>query len=72
MAKTPIKKMRDYRRRLRAQGLRPIQIWVPDLRDPKVRERISRQLEVIAHEPTDPEIEALQDAALAEIEGWTA
>ena len=26
------KKMQDYRRRLRAAGLRPVQIWVPDTR----------------------------------------
>lgn len=71
MAKTSAKKMSDYRRRLRARGLRPMQIWVPDLRDPKVRKEISRQFEVIARERPDPEIEALQDAALAEIEGWT-
>ncbi|WP_342029733.1 antitoxin MazE-like protein [Bosea vaviloviae] len=25
-------KVRDYRERLRSQGLRPIQIWVPDVR----------------------------------------
>jgi hypothetical protein len=72
MAETSAKKMRDYRRRLRAQGLRPMQIWVPDLRDSKVRKRISRQFEIIARERPDPEIEALQDAALAEIEGWTS
>ena len=27
-------KVRRYRDRLRAQGLRPIQIWVPDVRSP--------------------------------------
>lgn len=32
MAATAKEKMRDYRARLRAQGLRPIQIWVPDTR----------------------------------------
>lgn len=28
------KRVRAYRARLRAQGLRPIQIWVPDVRSP--------------------------------------
>lgn len=35
MAKTPIPsrdKVRAHRERLRAQGLRPVQIWVPDVR----------------------------------------
>jgi len=27
-------KVRDHRERLRAQGMRPIQIWVPDVRSP--------------------------------------
>jgi len=29
-SKTPSEKMHDYRSRLRANGLRPVQIWVPD------------------------------------------
>jgi hypothetical protein len=32
---------------LRAQGLRPKQIWVPDLRRPEVREQIRREVEAI-------------------------
>ena len=31
-----------YRAAKRAQGLRLKQVWVPDLRDPKVREEIRR------------------------------
>ena len=27
-------KVRTHRKRLRQQGLRPIQIWVPDMRSP--------------------------------------
>jgi antidote-toxin recognition MazE-like antitoxin len=29
--------------RLRAQGLRPVQHWVPDLRNPRVRAEIRRE-----------------------------
>jgi hypothetical protein len=32
-----------YRAAKRAQGLRLKQIWVPDLRDPKVREKIRKE-----------------------------
>ncbi len=32
MTKTPSEKMQDYRSRLRASGLRPVQIWVPDVK----------------------------------------
>lgn len=36
-------KMSQYRRRLRAAGLRPIQIWVPDTRSPAMAEELRRQ-----------------------------
>jgi hypothetical protein len=29
------KRMSDYRARLRAAGLRPVQLWLPDTRDPQ-------------------------------------
>lgn len=36
---TPVSQRVQKRRdELRAQGLRPVQIWLPDTRDPKVRE----------------------------------
>ena len=36
-----------YRAAKRAQGLRLKQIWVPDLRDPKVHEGIKREVAAI-------------------------
>jgi hypothetical protein len=36
-------KVRDHRERLRRQGLRPIQIWVPDVRSPAFRAEAHRQ-----------------------------
>ncbi len=41
-------KVREHRNRLRAQGLRPIQIWVPDVRSPTFRSEAHRQSVVIA------------------------
>lgn len=35
--------MRAYRARLRAAGLRPVQIWVPDVRTPRLAEEARRQ-----------------------------
>lgn len=37
-------KMHAYRARLRAQGLRPVQIWVPDVDAPGFRAEIRRQI----------------------------
>ncbi len=36
-------KVQEHRNRLRAQGLRPIQIWVPDVRASSFREEAHRQ-----------------------------
>ena len=41
-------KVREHRNRLRAQGLRPIQIWVPDVRAPSFRDEAHRQSKAIA------------------------
>ena len=36
-------KVRAHRKRLRRQGLRPIQIWVPDVRSPTFKAEAHRQ-----------------------------
>ena len=40
--------MREHRRRLRAQGLRPVQIWVPDVRSPDFTREAHRQSAAVA------------------------
>jgi hypothetical protein len=43
--------MQKYRKRLRAQGLRPIQLWVRDMRSPAFAAAFRRQaLQIAAHE----------------------
>jgi hypothetical protein len=41
-------KVRKHRERLRRQGLRPIQIWVPDVRAPAFRSEAHRQSLAVA------------------------
>jgi hypothetical protein len=41
---TAVAKMREYRARLREQGLRPVQVWVPDIHAPGFKAEIRRQL----------------------------
>lgn len=41
-------KVKEHRDRLRAQGLRPIQIWVPDVRSPNFEEAARRQALAVA------------------------
>jgi len=42
--KPAVAKMRDYRARLRGQGLRPVQVWVPDIQAPGFKAEIRRQV----------------------------
>jgi hypothetical protein len=41
-------KVREHRERLRAQGLRPIQIWVPDVRASAFKSAAHRQSLAVA------------------------
>ena len=47
-AKSTNAKVQKHRDRLRAQGLRPIQIWVPDVRSPSFRKQAHRQSLAVA------------------------
>ena len=44
-------KVRAHRKRLREQGLRPIQIWVPDMRSPAFMRQAHRQSLAVAKSP---------------------
>jgi hypothetical protein len=58
-------KVKAHRERLRRQGLRPIQIWVPDVRSPSFRSEAHRQSLAVAesqHAHEDQEfIDAVSD-----------
>lgn len=47
-SKSSRNKVRAHRRRLRQQGLRPIQIWVPDMRSPSFAAEARRQSLAVA------------------------
>jgi Protein of unknown function (DUF3018) len=55
-------KVREHRERLRKQGLRPIQIWVPDVRSPAFRSEAHRQSLAIATSPHARDDQAFIDA----------
>jgi hypothetical protein len=55
-------KVREHRARLRKQGLRPIQIWVPDVRSPTFRSEAHRQSLALAASAHAPEDQAFIDA----------
>ena len=55
-------KVRAYRARLRAQGLKPIQIWVPDVNSPEFIAEAHRQSKLLAESPYAKEDQAFVDA----------
>jgi hypothetical protein len=50
--------MSARRARLRAKGLRPVQHWVPDLRDPRVRAELRREAALLPRHPDNVPIDA--------------
>ncbi len=61
---TPIdRRARKRRDALRAMGLRPLQIWVPDARQPECRRQASL---VAATDAADAGLDDFMDAALAD------
>ncbi|MBS1165350.1 MAG: hypothetical protein H6R00_1375 [Proteobacteria bacterium] len=55
-------KVGEHRARLRAQGLRPIQIWVPDVRAPSFKAEAHRQSLAVAASAEAAEDQAFIDA----------
>ena len=51
-----------HRARLRAQGLRPIQIWVPDVRSPGFAAEAHRQARSVARSPAANDDQDFVDA----------
>ena len=60
--KSSREKVRRYRERLRQQGLRPIQIWVPDVHAPSFRSQAHTQSLAVAQSASAGEDQAFIDA----------
>jgi len=60
-------KVKRHRERLRARGLRPIQIWVPDMRAPTFRSDARRQSRAVAASPHAREDQAF----VADVSDWS-
>lgn len=59
-------RMATYRQRMRSAGLRPVQLWVQDTRDPAFADFCRRQARALAaHDPAGDElldfVEAVRD-----------
>jgi hypothetical protein len=61
-ARSSREKVRAHRARLRRQGLRPIQIWVPDVRSSEFREQAHQQSLAVAKSQHEEGDQAFIDA----------
>ena len=61
-AKSSRAKVQKHRALLRKQGLRPIQIWVPDVDSPAFRAEAHRQSLAVARSKHEAEDQAFVDA----------
>ncbi len=59
---TSSKKVQAHRQRLRKKGLRPVQIWVPDVRSKAFAREAHRQSLAVARSPHAAEDQAFVDA----------
>ena len=62
MAESVRDKVRAHRKRLREQGLRPVQIWVPDVRTPAFKAEAHRQSLAVARSEHAEEDQGFVDA----------
>jgi hypothetical protein len=53
MGKSNAELVQDRRRRLRAAGLRPVQLWLPDTRTPKFAAQAKRAMAVLRELPSE-------------------
>ena len=66
-------RVQKHRDALRAAGLRPVQLWVPDTRRPDFIQECHRQSSRVAEaDRVDPALQDAMDAALVDLDGWTA
>jgi hypothetical protein len=69
MSTSTAERVRKRREALRAAGMRPVQIWVPDTRRSGFGEECHRQSRLLRDDPHEREtLQWLQEAA--DSEGW--
>ena len=62
--------VQKHRDALRAGGLRPVQIWVPDTRSADFAQECQRQSRMLAQDPHEAQEAAWAEAAAAQTPGW--
>lgn len=64
------KRVRKHREKMKAAGLKPVTIWVPDMDAPGYRDEIRRQCALLKNDPREVRILA-EIEQLSDHESWT-
>ena len=59
-----------HRARMRAAGLRPVQFWVPDTRNPEFVADLQRQCLSLKDDKAEADVLRFNEAAATGVEGW--
>lgn len=62
-------KVRAHRARLRAQGLRPVQYWLPDVNSPEFKARLRQECLAIAASADEKDVMDLLESVRDEVWG---
>jgi hypothetical protein len=62
------KRVRKHREKMKAAGLKPVTIWVPDVNSPEFKARVAREIKLINASADEKAI--LEELSNIEIEGW--
>jgi len=62
------KRVRKHREKMKAAGLKPVTIWVPDVNAPGFKEQVAREIAAINASADEKVI--LEELSSIEIEGW--
>ncbi len=63
-------RVRKHRASLRARGLRPVQIWVPDTRRPGFAKEARRQCLALRNDPQEKDVLGFIEQAM-DYSGWS-
>jgi len=68
---TVAERVRRHRQKLRDSGLRQIQLWVPDTRNPEFQKECRRQAQLLKEDPEGRAVLAWSEE-LSELADWQA
>lgn len=69
MASATTQRVRKHREQLRAAGLRPVQLWLPDTASETFRKQCAQESLLLANDPHEAETLAWI-AEVADTDGW--